>query len=387
MTAEQQILLVDDRPENLMVLERSLEGVGAELVKANSGESALSATLDRDFALAILDVQMPGMDGYELAELLRGDPKTRHMPIIFLTAASIEDAQIFRGYESGAVDYIVKPFDPVILASKVGVFLEMDQYRRELKQHRDHLDTLVKQRTAEIEEINRELTRSNEELQQFAYVASHDLQEPLRMVASFTQLLAKRYEGKLDEKADMYIEYAVDGARRMQTLITDLLALSRVGTRGKEPTPTESKVAIESVLRDLGPLVEETGAEIVVKETPVVIADLTQLRQVFQNLVGNAIKFRGERPPVVEIDARREGRFWEFRVSDNGIGIEPDYFDRIFVIFQRLHERGKYDGSGMGLSIVKKIVERHGGMIGVESQPGQGTVFHFTMPAVVEEGE
>ena len=232
-----------------------------------------------------------------------------------------------------------------------------------------------------LQQLNESLVRSNQELEQFAYVASHDLQEPLRMVASYTQLLAQRYEGKLDAKADKYIGYAVDGAKRMQGLINDLLAFSRVGTRGQEPVPCDGNEVVAEVLQDLEKVIEETGAEIVVGDVPAVMADRTQLRQVFQNLIGNAIKFSGDKAPRVEVTATRENGRCEICVADNGIGIDPQFHDRIFIIFQRLHERGKYPGSGLGLAIVKKIVERHGGEVQLESTPGQGSRFRFTLPA------
>ncbi len=228
----------------------------------------------------------------------------------------------------------------------------------------------------------RELARSNEELQQFAYVASHDLQEPLRMVASYTQLLARRYRGKLDPDADEFIAYAVGGVNHMQRLIQDLLAYSRVGTSGHEFKPLESGRALDKALANLKTLVDETGALLVRGGLPWVMADETQLIQLFQNLVGNALKFRGQAPPRVVVEAERQGNEWRFTVEDNGIGIEPQYFERIFVIFQRLHGKEEYPGTGIGLAICKKIVERHGGRIGLESRSGQGTTFWFTLPAV-----
>jgi PAS domain S-box-containing protein len=227
-----------------------------------------------------------------------------------------------------------------------------------------------------------ELARSNEELQQFAYVASHDLQEPLRMVASYTQLLARRYKGKLDSDADEFIGYAVDGVNRMQRLIQDLLTYSRVGTRAHEFKPIDSGHALEKALANLKAAVDETGATLVQGKLPPVMADETQLIQLFQNLVGNALKFHGQSPPRVLVEAEREGPMWRFTVEDNGIGIEPQYYERIFIIFQRLHGKEEYAGTGIGLAICKKIVERHGGRIGLDSQPGQGTTFWFTLPAV-----
>jgi signal transduction histidine kinase len=226
----------------------------------------------------------------------------------------------------------------------------------------------------------RDLARSNRELEQFAYVASHDLQEPLRIVGSYAQLLGKRYKGRLDADADDFIAYLVDGAARMQRLIDDLLAFSRVGTRGKPFEPTDCAAVLKDAIDNLAMTVQESGARITADPLPTVVADGSQLVLLFQNLIGNAVKFRGETPLHVRVSAHRDNREWVFSVQDNGMGIDPEYRDRIFIIFQRLHTREKYPGTGIGLAIAKKIVERHGGKIWVESQPNEGSTFFFTIP-------
>ena len=226
-----------------------------------------------------------------------------------------------------------------------------------------------------------ELQRSNADLEQFAYVASHDLQEPLRMVSAYAELLAEHFKGRVDKKAEKYISYAVDGAKRMQQLVRDLLAYSRVDSQAKTPTLIKSEIVVKNVLDSLKVAIEESRAEVACDELPAVRADTVQLAQVFQNLVGNALKFHGERPPRIRIGAERNGDKWIFRVADNGIGIDMQYAERVFQMFQRLHERGRYDGSGIGLAIAKKIVERHGGRIWFESELETGTTFYFTIPA------
>ncbi|MBO9499046.1 MAG: PAS domain S-box protein [Novosphingobium sp.] len=230
-----------------------------------------------------------------------------------------------------------------------------------------------------------ELRRSNAELEQFAYVASHDLQEPLRMVANYVELLADRYRGQLDERADKYIAFAVDGARRMQRLVSDLLAYSRVGSEGKPLLAVSTETIVDQVVHGLHRLIQEHEVLVDYADLPRVMADEVQLGQLFQNLVSNAIKFRGDEPPVVRISAARRGREWQFTVADNGIGIDMKYAERVFQMFQRLHERSKYEGSGIGLAIAKRIVERHGGRIWVESTPGTGSTFHFTLRAATGE--
>ena len=229
-----------------------------------------------------------------------------------------------------------------------------------------------------------DLARSNRELQQFAYVASHDLQEPLRMVSSYLQLLHQRYAGRLGVDADEFIAFAVDGAKRMQALIDDLLAYSRVGTRGTPFQRVDCALVLDRVLADLKVAVQEGGATIYREPLPAVWGDEVQLGQLFQNLIANALKFRSQRCPEVRVGVNRQNEHWLFRVEDNGVGIEPEYWERIFLIFQRLHTREEYPGTGVGLAICKRIVERHGGQIWLESKPDEGTTFYFTVPAIVE---
>jgi light-regulated signal transduction histidine kinase (bacteriophytochrome) len=227
-----------------------------------------------------------------------------------------------------------------------------------------------------------ELNRSNEELGQFAYIASHDLQEPLRMVASYTQLLARRYKGQLDADADEFIAFAVDGASRMQRLIEDLLAFSRVATTGNALADTSSEFALEQALQNLHWAIKDSGALVTHDPLPAVMADEMQLVQLFQNLIGNAIKYQNPGIPQVHISAvRRDKTNWNFAVTDNGLGIDSQYFERIFGMFQRLHKRDEFSGTGVGLAICKKIMERHGGTLTVQSQVGQGSTFSFGLAA------
>lgn len=281
------------------------------------------------------------------------------------------------------------------------LFLTIKQAAETLKEAKEELEIKVAARTAELHKANinlsvelderrraeaklaqyaADLRRSNAELEQFAYVASHDLQEPLRMVASFTQLLSKRYRGKLDQDADEFIGFAVDGANRMQMLINDLLALSRVGTRGKPLKPTDCEALLSHTLDNLAAMLHETGAVVTHDHLPTVLADTMQMGQMLQNLLINALKFQGRQSPQVHISAQRQDNEWLFSVRDNGIGIDPKHQERIFAIFQRLHRREDFPGTGLGLALCKKIAERHGGRIWVESEPGRGSTFYFTIP-------
>lgn len=237
-----------------------------------------------------------------------------------------------------------------------------------------------------LKETQEKLERSNKELEQFAYIASHDLQEPLRMVGSFTQLLARRYQGQLGKDADEFIAFAVDGAKRMQRLLNDLLAYSRVTTKARPPVVTEAEIVFSHVLANLQFAIEDAGAEVAHDPLPAVMADETQLIQLFQNLVANALKFRRDEPSRIHVSARRDGAFWRFAVRDNGLGIAQENYARIFQIFQRVGGHGDVPGTGIGLAICKKIVERHGGAIWVTSREGEGSTFHFTLRAKEESG-
>jgi signal transduction histidine kinase len=370
------ILVVDDVPANLGVLTAHLEAHGYYALVAQGGQECIERARFVLPDLILLDVMMPGMDGFETCRQLKADARTRDIPIIFMTALTDSVFKV-AGFEAGAVDYVTKPLDGPEVLARIEVRLTVNRLQRELQAQNERLQREVEAREA----IQQALQRSNSELEQLAYVASHDMQEPLRMIASYLQLLSKRYQGRLDAEADEFIGYAVDGAKRMQALINDLLAYSRLNTKAKPFEPTDLGRVAATALAQLRLAIEESDAMVDVAELPAVQGDALQLTQLLQNLVGNAIKFRGEHAPKVSIEARRQGDDWEICVSDNGIGIAPEYFDRIFVLFQRLHGRAKYPGTGIGLAICKKIVERHGGRIWVASTPGSGSTFHFTLPA------
>jgi hypothetical protein len=502
-----KILLVDDTPENLVSLEATLSGLGEELVFANSGKEALRHVLNDDFAAILLDVRMPDMDGFETAELIRSRPRSRQIPILFLTGYRNEE-HLFRGYDLGAVDFLFKPIVPEVLRSKVAVFVELSRTNAKLREQAEVLQkteqrfrslleaapdamvmcrddgeiVMVNSRTEGLFNCEREklihkniralvpgwdyrlqriwgggmgsrnvqpaekgvelqafreagtafpveitfspvltedglvitsairdiserkrteeqirrlnanleervlertnaLLKSNEELQQFAYVASHDLQEPLRTVSIYAQLLAKRYQGQLRGDADQFIDFIVGGAARMEKLIHDLLDFSQVDARGADFfTSTSCDAALDDAIRNLRSLIEKSGAAIVRGPLPQVTGDPIQLTRLFQNLLVNSIKYRSEEPPRIEVSAETGQDESIIRVKDNGIGIEPQYAEKVFGIFRCLQARDKSSGSGMGLAICRKIVSRHSGRIWVESDLGKGATFCFTLP-------
>ncbi len=270
------------------------------------------------------------------------------------------------------------------IAGLVGATLERLKSESELNRHRAHLEEIVEERTAELSRAKAELERSNKDLEQFAYAASHDLREPLRIIAGFVQLLSRRYKGKLDADADEYIGFIVDGANRMSNLINDLLTYSRVAAAAPVQK-ISGNAALENALANLRAAIEENSASVTHGLLPEVYFNENRLAQIFQNLIGNAIKFHGDEPPRIHVCAEAAGGYWRFAVSDNGIGIAREQTDRIFEIFQRLHGIDKYPGTGIGLALCKRIVENRGGRIWVEPGPGCGSVFYFTVPEETPE--
>lgn len=406
------ILIVDDKQENLYSLKTLLQLNAYSVDTAPSGEEALKKILKNDYALIILDVQMPDMDGYEVAETISGYSKTKHIPIIFLSAVNIDKRFITKGYESGGVDYITKPFDPDMLLLKVKTFNRLHEQTRELNRIQDalreeirirekaqaelqlshtRLEEKVKERTRELMAINRELELSNIELQQYASLASHDLQEPLRKIITFIRILKDRFVPP-SEEATMYINKVISSSERMRTLINDLLNYSKLSVAAQF-SETDLNQVLENTVSDLELSIKEKNAELIIEKLPVIESISGQIRQVFQNILSNALKFsRPDESPVIRIRGERtneksfdsacdsNGEYLRIFIEDNGIGFNEIYLEKIFTIFQRLHGKGEYEGTGIGLAIVKKIVEKHNGLLTARSREGEGTTFMLIFP-------
>ena len=358
---------MEDNPADAELVLATLRKDGFRVTSdmAQTAEEFTSRIRTTSYDLILADYNLPQWKGTEALDILCRE--NLDVPLIVVT-----------GYlgEENAVEYIKQGAADCVLKDRLArlptsVCRALEEKR--LRDQRRRSEEALAQKVAE-------LARSNAELEQFAYVASHDLQEPLRMIANYTQLLAERYRDKLDEQADKYIGYSVDGAVRMQALIQDLLKFSRVGRAEIEPRTTDCRAVVEQAMKNLQVAVEESGTVVNWNGLPTVTADPAQLTQVFQNLIANAIKFHGLGAPVIQIDSEEKDHAWVLTVSDNGIGIPVENWQDIFVIFRRLHTRAQYAGNGIGLSICKKIIERHGGKIWIEAQAKPGSCFKFTLP-------
>jgi signal transduction histidine kinase len=370
-----RVLLVDDRESNLSAMREILQGLADDVISARSGEEALRWCLKHDFAAILMDVRMPGMDGFEAASLIRQREPLRQTPILFITAYDKRSVDVLKGYAMGAVDYIFKPIEPEILRSKVTVFVDLHRSREQQKLLAEELAAKAS-----------ELERSNLELEQFAHVAAHDLREPLRTMRSYVELIAERLGDSADPKVRKYVEHVVGGSERMRALIDDLLEYARLERQRKPLAAVSLDEVLDAALAGAEAGIREARAEIVRGPLPGVIGDRAQLVRVFENLVGNAVKFRGDAPPRIRVEGEERGREAVISVADNGIGVPAKDSERIFGLFERLHARTRYPGTGLGLAICKKIVERHGGRIWVESEPGQGSTFVFTLPMSTVQG-
>ena len=336
----------------------------------SDGQEALKRALNRPPDLILSDIMMPGLDGFALLKALRTESSTRTLPVILLSARAGEESRV-EGIEAGADDYLVKPFTARELLARVTTHLAMSRLRRQAAERERELrreSEAARERATSAAEA---LRQANSDLEQFAFSASHDLQEPLRMVATFSQLLQVKYAGKLDEQADTIIEHCVEGASRMGRMIRDLLEYTRAASiSASQPEMVSLEEALEEALGNLQASIDESKAIVTHDPLPALAAEPVHLQQIFQNLVSNAIKYRGHQTPRIHIGAVREGDAWRFSVEDNGIGIEPRYKDQVFGLFKRLHSGTRYSGTGLGLAICKKLVERYHGRIWVESQPG-----------------
>ena len=405
-----KILLVDDREDNLFSIETILEKDNYTIVKARSGREALKVLLhQQDFSLILMDVQMPELNGFETATIIYERDKLKNIPIIFITAFSYDEDYIFKGYRTGGVDYIYKPIKPELLRMKVSVFVELYRKNQQLLLHEKKLLAANRSLQKEIEErktseekirlLNGQLVNNNahlkainEELDRFAYVASHDLQEPLRKIMVFSDKILMNEN--MDEETEKYFKKIINSSKRMQMLINDLLSFSRQSVSSSDFERTDLNTLAREAVAELEIEVEKSNAKIDLGELPVVWAIPILMKQLFHNLVSNAVKFRKKGvDPIIQIEAKKMhgsdqslpvnlngSKYYKVSISDNGIGFDPKYSDEIFMVFKRLNSYHEYEGTGVGLSICKKIIEKHNGSIIAQSEPGKGSIFSFVLP-------
>ena len=397
-----KILAVDDREDNLLSIETILEREDYTIVKAGSGRAALKILLQQhDFTLILMDVQMPDMNGFETASLIYEREKLRHIPIIFITAHNQGEERMYEGYKMGGVDFIYKPINPELLRYKVSVFAELYQKTHQLLNHEQKLLSANRKLEKDVEErrlteekirlLNQQLVENNfqlkntiEELDRFAYVASHDLQEPLRKILVFSDKIQTKYRDAVDKELHRSLEKIVKASERMQSLINDLLRFSRGASGSEDFVFISLNGLMNEVLADMEIDIEKSAAQIQVDPLPEVWGIPSQMRQLFQNLISNGIKFRKAGiVPRIHIYSQSNGlNHYRIIVQDNGIGFDSKYAEEIFTVFKRLHSYHEFEGSGVGLSICKKIIERHNGMIRAESIPGDGSKFIIDLPVI-----
>jgi signal transduction histidine kinase len=410
---EIKILVVDDREDNLLSIETILEKDGYTIVKASSGRAALKVLLhEQDFTLILMDVQMPDMNGIETASLIYQRQKLRHIPIIFITANDRSEENIFKGYETGGVDYLYKPVNAELLRYKVSVFAELFRKNHKLLAHEKVLKEVNRELKKEIEERkqvqekiillnrqlsenNRQLKATNEELDRFAYVASHDLQEPLRKIRIFGDMMKVLPIAEKEGELQTYLRKIIGSSERMQNLIGDLLKFSRSSDEDYGFEETDFNSIMQDVISDLDIVIQQKNAQIAVDKLPVLWAIPTQMRQLFQNIINNSLKFakQGVIPQIfitaqeiagADIEQRPDHypfeKYHRIHIKDNGIGFDQKYADEIFKVFKRLHSYHEFEGTGIGLSICKKIVDKHHGYIGVKGVVNEGAVFSITIP-------
>ena len=404
---QEKILLVDDREDNLLSIETILEQDGYHIVKANSGKQALKILLSEfDFALILMDVKMPNLDGFETAALIYEREKLRHIPIVFITAHSYGDENIFKGYRAGAVDYIYKPINPDLLRAKVSVFVELYKQNHKLLAQEQKMIAINKNLEAEIKErkiseekikaLNLQLLQNidkleiaNKDLDRFAFMASHDLQEPLRKIRTFGDRIVSKYNEIIDDEGKKYFERMQHAAQRMQSLIHDILTFSKISSEEKEFVECDLTVLIHEVLVEFEPIIKEINAKVEIEKLPTLQVNPGLMRPLFYNLLSNSFKYsRKDITPVIRVrtDRQHHGsntRYCRIFFEDNGIGFDQKYADQVFRMFTRVHLDKSIDGTGIGLALCKKIVEEHNGFISAKSNVNEGATFIVSLPLVM----
>lgn len=393
-----KILVVDDQPDNLLSAEAVLESLGEEIVTASSGREALLHLLDSDFGVILLDVMMPGMDGFETATLIRQRERSRYTPIIFLTALGKTEEHLFHGYDVGAVDYLFKPIVPAVLRSKVAVFVELSRKSTQVRRSAEALaarnaeleNALAQVRKAEreIQALNghlerriQELSAVNRELEAFSYSVSHDLRAPLNRIAGFSRAISEMYSGKLDEKGSLYLERIRNASERMCVLVDDLLNLARLTRAEMHHQPVNLSAIVEAITAELEAREPQRRVTFTIAPDVVVDGDEALLRVALVNLLENAWKFtRNHASALIEFGVQREGRSAVYFVRDDGAGFDMASSGRLFTAFERLHAASDFEGTGIGLATVARIVLRHGGQVWAKGGVEQGATFYFTLP-------
>jgi|SRR5690242_12542292 len=380
------ILMVDDDPSNLSALEAILEGLGQNLIKASSGKEALRHVLNEDFAVILLDVQMPEMSGIETAALLRERERSRHIPIIFLTGQVKTAEMMFKGYSAGAVDYLVKPIVSGILRAKVEVFVELAVARRKLQQEiieRARIAVEISKLNVALEQKNEDLLTANDDLEAFAHSVSHDLRAPLRHVQGYIGFLRETADSKLNDQERQHMRKINDAAQRMSRLIDDLLGLSRIGRTNLRKAVVNMDALLQETLVQLQPDLANRSIVWDIQPLPQVSGDYNLLRQVWVNYLANAIKYtRPCAPAKIRVDAVIQNDEIIFQVSDNGVGFDMKYANKLFGVFQRLHSESEFEGTGIGLANVRRIIQRHGGRAWAKGKVGEGSTFYFSLPGI-----
>jgi signal transduction histidine kinase len=407
-----KILLVDDREDNLLSIETILEPNGYRFVKAKSGREALKILLNEfDFAMILMDVKMPNLNGFETATLIYEREKLKHIPIIFITANNYGDENVFKCYQTGAIDYIFKPINPDVLRAKVGVLVDLYKKTRLLLEQEQKLISInrnleieVAERKASEEKVNQlnrkllinisNLESANKNLERFAFMASHDLQEPLRKIRMFSDRLLSKYSDVLKEDVQMLARIQ-QAAERTQTLIADILDFSKISMEQSEFTNSDLNNLLTDLITDMEEEVKGKNATITIERLPSLYVSTRLMRPLFQNLIGNALKYSKKNvPPVIRIHSDlannspgsngngnvTENKYCRIFVEDNGIGFDQKYAEDIFGMFKRLHNNGEFEGTGIGLALCKKIIEQHNGFISARSKPDEGSTFIISLP-------